>query len=567
MKKQMNFCFKKTIWFAGALAVFFLFGFAPEKKITIFTIGDSTCANKTLENQSLERGWGQALSSFFDERYVVVDNHAQNGRSSLSFFNEGRWKPIMEKIKPGDYVFIQFGHNDEKPDSARHTDPATTYKVLLKKYVTETRQKGGIPVLFTSIVRRKFNDKGELEETHGDYPAAVRALAAELKVTLIDHHLSSKALVQSLGPDSSRALFMWVEKGTNPACPAGKQDDTHLRACGARAMARLAVNELVEKIPALKPFVQHYDFVVAKDGSGDFMTVQEAVNAVPVNRRTRTTIFIRKGIYKERVVVPETQTNISFLGESQTETVLTFDNFANRKTALGENMGTSGSSSLYIYANGFEASNMTFENSAGAVGQAVAVFVAGDQVAFRNCRFLGNQDTLYTWGKTSRQYYADCYIEGTVDFIFGSSTCVFDRCEIRAKRSGAYLTAASTLENAPFGYVFLNCRLTADEGVNDVFLGRPWRPFAKTVYLHCDMGKHIRPEGWHNWGKPEAEKNSFYAEYDSKGAGANDASRVSWAKKLTANDAAKYTIANILGGSDGWEPQKILLNITKLGDK
>lgn len=533
-----------------------LFGFAPEKKITIFTIGDSTCANKPLENQNLERGWGQALSSFFDERYVVVDNHAQNGRSSLSFLNEGRWKPILDKIQKGDYVFIQFGHNDEKPDSARHTDPATTYKESLKKYVTETREKGGIPVLLTPIVRRKFNEQGKLDETHGDYPKAVRELAAELKVILIDHNLSSKALVQNLGPDSSKSLFMWIEKGTNLAAPEGKQDDTHLRAGGARTMARLVVNELSEKMPELKKYIINSDFVVAKDGSGDFMTVQEAVNAVPVNRKIRTTIFIRKGIYKEPVVIPETQTNISFIGESESETMLTFDNFATRKTPLGENMGTSGSSSLYIYANGFEAENMTFENSAGNVGQAVAVFVAGDQVAFRHCRFLGNQDTLYTWGKVSRQYYEECYIEGTVDFIFGSSTCVFDRCEIHAKRSGGYLTAASTLEGTAYGYVFLNCKLTASEGVTDVYLGRPWRPYAKTVYLGCEMGAHIKPEGWNNWGKPDAEKTTYYGEYGSSGSGANAKDRATWSHQLTKKEAETFSIKDILAARDGWNPLK-----------
>lgn len=543
----------KLVKFLLVVAVtILLFGFAPEKKITIFTIGDSTCANKPLENQNLERGWGQALSSFFDERYVVVDNHAQNGRSSLSFLNEGRWKPIMDKIQKGDYVFIQFGHNDEKSDSARHTDPATTYKAILKKYVTDTREKGGIPVLFTSIIRRKFNDQGQLEETHGDYPKAVRELAAELKVILIDHNQSSKDLVQSLGPDSSKSLFMWVEKGTNPAAPEGKQDDTHLRAAGARAMARLVVNELSKKIPELKKYIINSDFVVAKDGSGDFMTVQEAVNAVPVNRKIRTILFIRKGVYKERVVIPETQTNISFIGESQTETKLTFDNFATRKTALGENMGTSGSSSLYIYAFGFEAENMTFEKSAGNVGQAVAVFVVSDQVAFRHCRFLGNQDTLYTWGKVSRQYYEECYIEGTVDFIFGS--CVFDRCEIRAKRSGGYLTAPSTPEGTAYGYVFLNCKLTADEGVKDVFLGRPWRPYAKTVYIGCEMDSHIKPEGWNNWGKLDAEKTTFYAEYGSIGSDAK--SRAAWSHQLTKKEAETFTIKSILGARDGWNPLK-----------
>ena len=248
---------------------------------------------------------------------------------------------------------------------------------------------------------------------------------------------------------------MWVEKGTNPAAPAGREDDTHLKARGARAMARLVVQELAEKIPALKPYIRQYDFVVAKDGSGDFMTIQEAINAIPANRNARTTVFVRKGVYKEKLVIPENCTNISLIGESQTETVITFDDYASKKTVFGENLGTFGSSGVFVYGMGFEAENITFENTAGPVGQAVAVMVAGDKAAFRHCRFLGFQDTLYTWGKQSRQYYEDCDIEGTVDFIFGSSTAVFNRCEIRAKRSDGYLTAASTPEGIPYGYVFM----------------------------------------------------------------------------------------------------------------
>jgi len=319
-------CYSKlTVLLAGMTALLLMSASEPEKKITIFTIGDSTCANKPLENMSLERGWGQALSGFFDTRYVEIDNHAVNGRSSLSFRNEGRWQTVYEKIKPGDYVFIQFGHNDEKPNEDRHTDPGTTYNDQLKRYITETREKGGIPVLLTSIVRRKFDENGQLTETHGGYLQAVRDVANEMNVVLIDHNQSSKKLVQELGPEASKALFMWVEKGTNPAVPEGKQDDTHLKARGARAMARLVVQELGEKIPELAPYIRLYDFVVAQDGSGDFMTVQEAINAVPANRDSRTTIFIRKGIYKEKLVIPENSITISFIGESRNETILTHD--------------------------------------------------------------------------------------------------------------------------------------------------------------------------------------------------------------------------------------------------
>ena len=542
-------------------ASFFLFlilfsGFAPEQKITIFTIGDSTCANKPLENQSLERGWGQALQSYFDARYVIVDNHALNGRSSLSFRNEGKWKPVYDKIKKGDYVFIQFGHNDEKADSSRHTEPGSTYNDQLKRYIKETREKGGIPVILTSIIRRKFDANGQLEETHGNYIQAARDVAAETGVVLIDHNSSSKKLVQDLGPVDSKALFMWVEKGTNAAIPAGREDDTHLRARGARAMAGLVVDEIENKIPTLSKFIHKYEFVVAKDGSGDFMTVQEAINAVPVNREKRTSIFIRKGVYKEKLSIPENSRNISFIGESLEETILTYDDFASKKSTLGENLGTFGSSSIFIYGLGFEAENITFENSSGPVGQAVAVMVAGDMVVFRNCRFLGFQDTLYTWGKISRQYYENCYIEGTVDFIFGSSTAVFNRCEIKSKRSGSYLTAASTLENTKYGYVFIDCKLTAEEGVADVYLGRPWRPFAKTVFVNCMMGKHIKAEGWHNWSKPDAEKTTYYAEFGSKGEGANVEARVKWSYQLDSIQIKEYTISKVLGGTDNWNPVK-----------
>ena len=524
--------------------------------ITIFTIGDSTCANKPLDNERLERGWGQALSGFFDSKSVVVDNHALNGRSSLSFRNEGHWQKVYERIRPGDYVFIQFGHNDQKTKADRHTKPGSSYDDQLRQYIRETREKGGFPVLLTSIVRRKFDEQGKLIDTHGDYIQAVRNVAEEMNVPLIDHNQSSAALVEGMGPDASKALFMWVEPGTNAADPKGKQDDTHLRAKGARAMVRLVVEEIEAKIPALKPFIQYHDLVVAQDGSGDFMTVQEAIDAVPLNRSKTTRIYIRKGTYKERILISEAMRNLHLIGEAAAETILTFDNYASKPNAFGENFGTFGSSSLFIYASDFTAENLTFENSAGNVGQAVAVMVAGDRVVFRNCRFLGNQDTLYTWGKQSRQYYVDCYIEGTVDFIFGSSTCVFERCEIKAKRAGGYLTAASTPEQNAFGYVFTECRLTADEGVEKVFLGRPWRPYAKTVFIDCEMGAHIHPAGWHNWNNKEAEAHSFYAESGSKGPGSKDSERVSWARTIKRSERKNFRIANVLSGSDDWNPQQ-----------
>ncbi len=544
----------KTLrYLAYCLAAAFCLSFAPDKNeiITIYTIGDSTMANKPLEKNNLERGWGQALGAYFDSRYVQVSNHALNGRSSLSFRNEGHWQPVLDNLRKGDYVFIQFGHNDEKPKADRHTDPGTTFNDQLKQYINETRSKGAVPVLFTPIVRRKFGEDGHLIPTHGDYPQAVRDVAAEMNVVLIDHNLSSKAAIDAMGPEDSKAWFMWFDKDTNLAAPEGKQDDTHLRYQGAKNIAYLALNEIEQKIPALAPFIRRYDFVVAKDGSGDFFTVQEAIDAIPDFRKNqRTRIYIRNGVYREKLILPESKINVSFIGEDMEKTVLCYDDYAQKKNLFGEEKGTSGSASFYIYGHDFHAFNLTFENTAGPVGQAVAAFVSGDRAVFRHCRFLGNQDTLYTYGKQSRQYYHDCYIEGTVDFIFGSSTAFFDECEIHAKRAGGYLTAASTPQHIQYGYVFDHCRLTADNEVHSVALGRPWRPYAQTVYLYCQMDGFIAPTGWNNWGNPANEQTAFYGESHSHGKGAQMSQRVAWARKINPKD---YSVEKVL--SDPERPE------------
>ena len=301
----------------------------------------------------------------------------------------------------------------------------------------------------------------------------------------------------------------------------------------------------------LQTFVQ-YDFVVSKDGSGNFKTVQEAVNAVPDFRKHVTSIYIKKGVYKEKIIIPGSKTNIKFVGEDNSKTILTFDDYASKKNRFGEEMGTTGSASAYIFGDGFTAENITFENSSGPVGQAVAARIDGDQVTFVNCRFLGYQDTLYPHGETSRQYYKNCYIEGTVDFIFGWSTAVFEDCTIFCKKGGLYITAASTLETTPYGFVFIHCNITGDAPENSFYLGRPWRPYAKTVFISCTLDKHIKPEGWHNWNKADAEKTSFYAEYNSKGAGANATKRVAWAHLLTDDEAKLYTKEAIFRD---WKPQ------------
>ena len=313
-------------------------------------------------------------------------------------------------------------------------------------------------------------------------------------------------------------------------------------------------NSLITTISKIKIINgESYHFVVDLKGNGDFSTVQEAINAVPDFRKNETKIFIKNGIYKEKLVLPTSKTNVSFVGEDKNKTILTYDDFAQKHNTFGEEVGTTGSTSFYVFGNDFKAKNITFENSAGPIGQAVAVRVDGDRVIFQNCKFIGNQDTLYLHGNQSRQYYKDCYIEGTVDFIFGWSTGFFENCEIYCKSKG-YITAASTNKNTAYGFVFKNCKLTGSALENTFYLGRPWRDYAKTVFIDCYMDKHIKPEGWHNWGKTNAEQTTFYAEYNSSGSGASK-KRVPWAKTLTKKESDTFTPFNILKGEDNWIPK------------
>lgn len=572
--------------------LFVLTAFTPAKRnITIFTIGDSTMANKKLEGGNPERGWGQMLSRYFTDD-ITIDNHAVNGRSSKSFINEGRWDAVLSKIQKGDYVFIQFGHNDEKDDPNRHTDPGTTFYANLKKFVEDTRAKGGIPVLFNSIVRRNFGkadgnavanaikqddirnginpkapkdsiEEGEtLIDTHGAYLISPKNVAKELNVTFIDLNSLTHKLVEGMGPQKSKELYLWVEPKTVPALPNGREDNTHLNVHGASVIAEMAVKAVAEAIPELQQYVRHYDLVVAKDGSGDFFTVQEAINAVPDYRKNaRTTILIKEGSYKEKVIIPASKNAVSLIGQGEVK--ITYDDYASKPNIFGENKGTSGSSSCYIYAPDFYAENITFENTSGPVGQAVACFVSADRAYFKKCRFLGFQDTLYTYGKGCRQYYDECYIEGTVDFIFGWSTAVFNRCHIHSIGNG-YITAPSTDKGQKYGYVFYNCEITANSDVDKVYLSRPWRPYAQAVFIQCNMGKHILPEGWDNWRNKNNEKTVFYAEYKSKGEGANPGKRVAYSKQLKNTEG--YSIEEVLSGNDGWNPSKngnALLNIKR----
>lgn len=298
---------------------------------------------------------------------------------------------------------------------------------------------------------------------------------------------------------------------------------------------------------------------VAKDGSGNYKTIQEAINSVRDLGEVQVKIYIKNGIYKEKVIVPSWKTHISLIGESKENTIITHNDYSGKdypgKDLSGKDKFTTYNSyTLLVHGNDFTAENLTIENSAGRVGQAVALHVEADRVIFKNCRITGNQDTLYAAKENTRQYYVDCYIEGTTDFIFGEAIAVFQKCTIKSLVN-SYITAASTRSSQKFGYVFVDCVLTADPGATKVYLGRPWRPYAKTVFINTEMGKHIIPAGWDPWKGdsmfPDKEKTAVYAEYNSKGEGGNVSERVRWSKQLSKKQAKAYNIPDIFSG---WQP-------------
>lgn len=286
---------------------------------------------------------------------------------------------------------------------------------------------------------------------------------------------------------------------------------------------------------------------VAQDGSGDYKTVQAALDAVPAGNGKPVSIFIKKGIYREVVIVDARKNFVTLVGEDKEKTVLSFDNHAGTRLPNGDTLNTWTCASFFVYGNDFHSENLTFENKAGfTAGQAVAIRVEGNRASFKNCNIEGFQDVLFLSGSGVKHFFDNCYIEGTTDFIFGAATAVFNNCHIHSKKN-SHVTAASTNSIIPFGFVFFNCRLTADSTINKVSLGRPWSPTASVTYINCWMGAHIIAEGWNNWKNPANEATARYAEYNSTGPGANPASRVSWSRQLTEEDLKKFSLKNILG--------------------
>jgi len=282
-----------------------------------------------------------------------------------------------------------------------------------------------------------------------------------------------------------------------------------------------------------------YVFTVAKDGSGDYKYIQDAIDAMRVYPLKRITLYIKNGVYNEKIVLPSDNTDVTFIGESVDKTIINFNDYSGRAK-----LNTFTSYTAKISGNRFVAENITFVNSAGPVGQALALYVDADKAVFKNCKFIGNQDTIFASGENARQYFVDCYIEGTTDFIFGPATVVFQNCTIKEK-TNSFLTAANTPQGKKFGFVFLDCKIIADSSVNKIYLGRPWRAYSRTAFIRCQLPKQIAPDGWNNWGNPENEKTTFYAEYKNTGEGADTKSRVAWSKQLSDKEAKEYTLENI----------------------
>ena len=288
--------------------------------------------------------------------------------------------------------------------------------------------------------------------------------------------------------------------------------------------------------------------VVSRDGTGNFRTLQEAIESARAFMDYTVTIYVKNGVYKEKVIVPSWVENIDIIGEDRDKTIITYDDHANINK-----MGTFRTYTVKVEGSDITFKNLTIENNAAQLGQAVALHTEGDRLKFINCRILGNQDTVYTGAKFTRLYFKDCYIDGTTDFIFGPSTALFEDCIIHSKRN-SYVTAASTPKEAKYGYVFKHCKLTAEPGVDKVYLGRPWRPYAYTLFIECELGKHIVLAGWHNWGKQSNEETARYMEYKNTGEGANASERVAWSKQLTKKEAETVTVDAIFRTQSDWNP-------------
>jgi pectinesterase len=530
------------------------------RRIRIVLVGDSTVNDRT--------GWGLGFKQFVDTNKAEVINVAMGGRSSMSFMREGRWTNAL--ALRGDFYLIQFAHNNEPGKPGRSTD-MPTFVADMNKYADDTLAIGATPVMVTPLTRRQWDAArpGKIKSSLEPYAAEVRKIAAEKKVPLVDLHARSIELCESLGREKCYEFSPTkMVDGTNV------YDGTHLRGVGRVMFAQLVVEELRKSVPALSPVLlteprdanppeASFNAVVTADGTGAWTNLQAAINAAPDDGSNAFRILIEPGVYEGQFIVPKSKRHLELIGADLTNTVLTY--FLNMRETNAATIRPYTGIGVIVLGDDFSADNITFQNTSGDHGQALALRVMGDRAVFKHCRILGWQDTLRA--DNGRDYFTNCYIAGRVDFIYGSAAAVFDHCEIHSK-NGGHITAADTPKDKPFGFVFMDCHLTGDPqpwvdaaGVPantnsppTADLGRPWRPYASVTYLNCEMDDHIKPEGWNNWRNPTNELTARFAEYKSTGPGANPEQRFKWTKQLTDDEAKSYTLENILGGGDQWMP-------------
>ena len=573
------------------------FVFAP-RPVHVFIAGDSTAAEKRAERRP-ETGWAEQLQSYFDTDDVRIVNLARNGRSTRTFIEEGRWASLLDEVRPGDYVFIQFGHNDQSESKPDRYTPPDDFRANLRRFVADVRQLDATPVLMTPVVRRRFDDAGQFYDVHGEYPDLTRAVSEETGATLVDMHRTSESALRTWGSEGSKDLFLILAPGDSPNYPDGLDDNTHFSPLGASVMARLAAEgvrdaglELAEHLLLDDP--AGWDAVVDDDYTGtpgaqvervrQFGTIGAALAAIPPDREGPYRVYVRDGRYHEKLTVDSA--DVHLVGESRDGVVLTYDVAAGTLGPDGRPVGTSGSATLTVAAPGFRAETLTIENdfdypraAAEADGdpsgaQAVALKLAegSDRAVLSEITVTGYQDTFLP--NAGRAYVWRSLISGHVDFIFGAGQAVFDQCVILSRdREGkdptGYVTAPSTLMGHPFGFLFIDSRFEKEPGVDvgSVRLGRPWHagnnPAANgsAVFVRTWMDDHIgedgyapisgrTPDGERVW--YDLEPTSRFFEWETWGQGASIGPR---RPQLTPEAAAWYTPERAMGG---WRPARSL---------
>jgi pectin methylesterase-like acyl-CoA thioesterase/lysophospholipase L1-like esterase len=528
----------------------------PPVSVSIVLVGDSTVNNGG--------GWGPGFCALMTPNVDCL-NLARNGRSSKSYYDEGLWQAAL--ARHGNYILIQFGHNDmpgKGPE--RETDPETTYAANMRRYVQQTRAAGAKPVIVTSLSRRTYKD-GKLVQDLAQYTNAAKRVAHEEGVPVIDLNAASTRLLGTMTQDQADKF----DAETHPDAAGKGPDRTHLNPIGSAVFGRMVADTLAAVVPQLRPFIIGITLRVAADSSDEYTSVQKAIDDAPSTGGAL--ILVAPGTYREVLTIDKPNIQLRSANPDAGKTVVVFDKSASR------NGGTSHTATLNVSGNNFLAENITFKNDFKVDrdpypegSQAVALRVTADRALFHNVRLLGHQDTLYAASRgctgtaeartcrPARQYFSDCYIEGNFDFIFGDGKTVFDHCEIHSDGlTAGFITAQSKVyPQQDSGYVFYKSRLTADPGVTNVYLGRPWRPFSTVTYIDTEMGAHIQPAGWREWlpGQTHSIETATYSEFGSTGPGAHPGERDPHTRLLTADQAAQFAPDIFLRGDDNWAPTK-----------